>query len=62
MEHRSSEAASLTDRPDEAIWFDDVHNIDDEWVEVGVKTNIGNYVRYRVPRRTGFDKVDQAAR
>lgn len=42
-------------------WFDNARILDQEWVELSVKTPAGNQVLYRIPRRTLFEKVDQAA-
>lgn len=57
----ASDHVSAT-RSDDDAWFDEMRIVDAEWVEVRVRTSKGNQARYRVPRRTLFDKVDQAAR
>lgn len=56
------QGVSADNRENDTLWFDDASVIDPEWVEVRVKTSRGDEVLYRVPRRTHFEKVDQAAR
>jgi hypothetical protein len=40
-------------------WFDDVHIISREWVEIGVTTTRGRKVWYRIPRQTLFKVADE---
>jgi hypothetical protein len=49
-----------TSEASEAQWFDEAREIDDDWIEVVLKTADGE-VSYRVPRRTHFDAVDAVA-
>jgi hypothetical protein len=42
-------------------WFDEVEPIDDDWTTVRVLTLSGERVRYRIPRRTYFEDLDEAA-
>jgi hypothetical protein len=41
-------------------WFDDAQIIDEDWIELSLTTPGGEHVRYRIPRRTHFDTVDNA--
>jgi hypothetical protein len=59
---RPIEGRSESGQGDADTWFDEVHVVDQEWVEVSLRTPVGRHVRYRIPRRTLFQKVDQAAR
>lgn len=45
----------------ESPWFSDAEVVDSDWVEIVVQKEGGESIRFRVPRRTHFDKVDQAA-
>jgi hypothetical protein len=40
-------------------WFDAVHIIDAEWVELDVTTSQGETVHYRIPRKTLFESIDR---
>jgi hypothetical protein len=42
--------------------FEETRVIDQEWAEFSLTTTSGEYVSYRIPRRTLFDEIDQAAR
>ncbi len=44
---------------EDEMWFDKSKNIDSEWAEVSVTTTTGRKVRYRIPRRTYFEDIDQ---
>jgi hypothetical protein len=57
----SHDTKGANDHDQSEQWFDDVTVIDDNWVEVALRTPVGTSVTYRLPRRTLFTKVDQAA-
>lgn len=40
-------------------WFDDIHVVNHEWVEITVTTTRGQKVWYRVPRQTLFKVADE---
>jgi hypothetical protein len=53
--------AEAVHNPDEP-WFDEIREIDAEWVEVKVTTSKGEIVYYRIPRRTLFPNIDVGTR
>ena len=56
-ERRVAETGAEAGEP----WFHDARIVDSEWVEFSVTTSRGDTVRYRVPRRTTFEGIDEAA-
>jgi hypothetical protein len=42
--------------------FEETRVIDQEWAEFSLTTTSGNYVTYRIPRKTLFDEIDEAIR
>lgn len=44
----------------EIKWFDDLHPVDDEWVELSVTGEDGREMLFLVPRRTLFRNIDEA--
>jgi hypothetical protein len=58
MSNAGAESARSPDKP----WFDDISEIDAEWVEVKVTTSKGEIVYYRIPRRTLFSDIDVTTR
>ncbi len=44
---------------DEGRWYDEIHIVDGEWIEVSVTTPRGEKVYYRIPRRTLFRDIDE---
>lgn len=52
----------MSEYRDEGIdepWFDDIHIVNREWVEISVTTTGGRKVWYRVPRQTLFKVADE---
>lgn len=60
MNSRSKSTLEVENR-EGGQWFDEVRVVDSDWVEVFLKTELGDFV-YRIPRRTLFNDIDQAAR
>lgn len=58
MTDGSTDATHNPDKP----WFDEIREIDPEWVEVKVTTSKGETVYFRIPRRTLFPEIDVQAR